>query len=387
MSDSRVKWISTNHPIADLRDWHTNNKIIIQPDFQRRLVWSQSAKIMLMDTILNNIPMPKIFLSKEINKQSTIRRVIDGQQRINAILEFVDGKFSLDAPYQGEYKGKKFDELPQDVQDNFLSYEINFNEVSFITEEQIREIYSRVNKYSFPLTQQELRKADYPGKFYNLAEKIASDSFFESIKLFSVANRRRSADVEYASELLVVLIDGPQEKKESLNSFYLRGTQWTTDDFERYNAIYEKIICEMKLIHAKVKLSNSRFRQKADFYALFDAVRLMVNSGGTLQGKDLTFLAKDLKFIDENISPNSQYLDLQEYALKCISHANSKSSREWRSRFLQIFLQGTFLQTRPDTELFTRIKMEEMKLEDISKKTLSWPKGEAIFQYSNSIFK
>ena len=94
MNDNRVTWSSTNHPIADLKDWHNDHKIIIQPDYQRRLVWNQSAKIMLIDTILKNIPMPKIFLSKEINKtQSTVRKVIDGQQRINAILEFIDGKF------------------------------------------------------------------------------------------------------------------------------------------------------------------------------------------------------------------------------------------------------------------------------------------------------
>ena len=388
MNDNRVTWSSTNHPIADLKDWHRDQKIIIQPDYQRRSVWNQSAKIMLIDTILKNIPMPKIFLSKEINKtQSTVRKVIDGQQRINTILEFIDGKFALDAPYQGEYEGKKFAELPKLIQNQFLSYEIDFNEVSFISEEQIREIYSRVNKYSFPLTTQELRKADYPGEFYRLAEKIASDEFFESIKLFTVANRRRSADVEYASELLVVLIDGPQEKKESLDSFYLNGTKWTHQEFESYNKRYEKILEEIKRIHAKIKLSNTRFRQKSDFYALFDAVRILVAAGGTLEGKDLTFLVKDLRFIDENISPNSQYSYLQEYALKCVSHANSKSSREWRSKILQTFLQGTFLCTKPDPKVFIRTKVEEHNSGELFDKTLTWPEEASVFQYSNSVFK
>lgn len=388
MNDNRVTWSSTNHQIADLKDWHKDQKIIIQPDYQRRSVWNQSAKIMLIDTILKNIPMPKIFLSKEINKtQSTVRKVIDGQQRINTILEFIDGKFALDAPYQGEYEGKKFAELPKLIQNQFLSYEIDFNEVSFISEEQIREIYSRVNKYSFPLTTQELRKADYPGEFYKLAEKIASDEFFESIKLFTVANRRRSADVEYASELLVVLIAGPQEKKESLDSFYLNGTKWSSKDFEFYNERYERILEEIKRIHAKIKLSNTRFRQKSDFYALFDAVRILVDAGGTLKDKDLTFLVKDLRFIDENISPNSQYSYLQEYALKCVSHANSKSSREWRSKILQTFLQGTFLCTKPDPEVFIRTKVEEHNSIELFAKTLSWPEDTKAFQYSNSIFK
>ena len=250
----------------------------------------------------------------------------------------------------------------KDIQNQFLSYEINFNEVSFISEEQIREFYSRVNKYSFPLTTHELRKADYPGQFYKLAEKIASDDFFESIKLFTVANRRRSADVEYASELLVVLIAGPQEKKESLDSFYLNGTKWSSKDFEFYNERYERILEEIKRIHAKIKLSNTRFRQKSDFYALFDAVRILVDAGGTLKDKDLTFLVKDLRFIDENISPNSQYSYLQEYALKCVSHANSKSSREWRSKFYKHFCKVLFCVQNQTPKYLYELKLKSIIL-------------------------
>ena len=194
-------------------------------------------------------------------------------------------------------------------------------------------------------------------------------------------------DVEYASELLVVLIDGPQEKKETLDSFYLNGTKWTSQEFEFYNERFEKILEEIKRIHAKIKLSNTRFHQKSDFYALFDAVRILVDAGGTLKDKDLTFLVKDLRFIDENISPNSQYSYLQEYALKCVSHANSKSSREWRSKILQTFLQGTFLCTKPDPKVFIRTKVEEHNSIELFDKTLSWPEDTKAFQYSNSIFK
>ena len=84
-----MNWNSSPHPISDLREWYANKRIIIQPDFQRRPVWSKSAKIMLMDTILLNIPMPKIFLSVKIEGLNTLRTVIDGQQRVNAILEFL----------------------------------------------------------------------------------------------------------------------------------------------------------------------------------------------------------------------------------------------------------------------------------------------------------
>ena len=79
-------WNSSPHPISDIRDWHKSEKLMLQPDYQRREVWSPAARIMLIDTILRNIPMPKIFVSTLIKDERTYRTVIDGQQRISAIL-------------------------------------------------------------------------------------------------------------------------------------------------------------------------------------------------------------------------------------------------------------------------------------------------------------
>ncbi len=246
-----TKWNSSPHPISDLREWALNRKIIIQPDFQRRAVWSKSAKIMLMDTIIANIPMPKIFLSVEIVGMSTIRTVIDGQQRINAILEFLNNEFALDEPYAGEFFGKRFSQLPIEIQGDFLAYTIDYNEVKSISSDEIREVYSRVNKYSFPLNQQELRKADYPGKFLKLAEDLCVHPFLDSIHIFSVANRRRLGDVEYTSELIAAMLAGAQEKKETLDSFYISGAKWNDDEYNFNLKQFENILAEIKIINKR----------------------------------------------------------------------------------------------------------------------------------------
>src|SRR4051812_17956089 len=102
------KWNSSPHPISDLRDWTRANRLEVRPDFQRREVWSQAARVMLIDTILREVPMPKMFLWNAVINESTHRRVIDGQQRILAILAFLDDKFALERPYSGPYLGKKF---------------------------------------------------------------------------------------------------------------------------------------------------------------------------------------------------------------------------------------------------------------------------------------
>ena len=179
-----VKWIFSRHPIADIRDWRNSGRLEIRPDYQRRAVWSSAARIMLVDTILRGIPMPKVFLASSIKDTHTYREVIDGQQRITAILDYLSDDFSLQPPYDGPYFGKTFTELDDKAQDLFLSYQIDFNEAQNATNEETREVYSRVNKYTVPLTKQELRRADFPGDFLTVAEECALNEFFDEAKIF-----------------------------------------------------------------------------------------------------------------------------------------------------------------------------------------------------------
>ena len=125
---AKVDWKSSSHPISDIRDWSRANRLEMQPEFQRNQVWSKAAKIMLIDTILRNIPMPKIFLQGILRKGDTYRIVIDGQQRLTAILEFLNDGFALDTPYDGQYRLKRFSELPAQIQDEILNYNVDINE-------------------------------------------------------------------------------------------------------------------------------------------------------------------------------------------------------------------------------------------------------------------
>ena len=135
-----VRWNSSPHPISDIRDWSEAGRLELRPDFQRREVWSAPARVMLMDTILRNVPMPKIFLANSIRDGRTYRVVIDGQQRISAILDFLRDGFPLHEPYIGDERGKIFSELHEDTQDHFLSYQIDFNEAQNPSDEEVREV-------------------------------------------------------------------------------------------------------------------------------------------------------------------------------------------------------------------------------------------------------
>ncbi len=360
-------WNSSPHPISDIRDWSKARRLELRPDFQRRAVWSAPARIMLMDTILRGVPMPKIFLSNTIRDGNTYRIVIDGQQRITAILDFLRDKFSLDKPYTGDKEGKRFSELDQETQDHFLSYQIDFNEAYNTSDEENREVYSRVNKYTFPLTKQELRRADFPGDFLDVSEELAINEYFNTIGIFTPVNRRRYADVEYVSELLAAMIDGIQDKKVTLDSFYIEYAKWDKRYKKEILGRFSGVLRELNLIFDNsFDISKTRFRQKADFYTLFLVIDEFVSEERTIEQKEIKFLQEDLRILQENIRPESDVEICSEYAIKCVSQANSASSRRWRHSFLKPILAGTYLPRKPDNDgakVFYRL-MEGLSIGD-----------------------
>ena len=401
-----VHWNSSPHPISDIRDWSEADRLELRPDFQRREVWSDPARIMLIDTILRGIPMPKIFLANSIRDGKTYRVVIDGQQRITAILNFLRDQFSLRDPYPGKEKGKKFSELDQKTRDRFLSYPIDFNEAFNASEKEVREVYARVNKYTVALNRQELRRADYPGDFLKVSERLATENYLEDIRIFTPADRRRSADVEYTSELLAAMIDGIQDKKITLDSFYVRYSKWKRDHKKEVIDRFLNVLGELRSIFdSDLDISKTRFRQKADFYTLFLVVDEFVSDGQTVNGKDVGPLQRDLQILHESIRPESISQICREYAIKCVSQANSASSRRWRHEFLKSILAGTYIGSHPDKfgqQVFYKL-MEDLSrghpmcpppefecavcekeiLEDFNDCVLVWDRTAAVKQIDN----
>lgn len=408
-----VKWISSSHPISDIRDWNNSKRLEVRPDFQRQEVWSKAAMVMLMDTILQNIPMPKIFLEAVIRGDDTYRIVIDGQQRIRAILSFLRNEFNLSSPYKGKYLDLYYDDFPDPVKDDFLSYEIDINEIRNASDEIVREIYSRVNKYNIALNKQELRRADFPGQFLKLSEELSQHEFFEDSKIFSIANRRRMGDVEYISELLAILLGGIQDKKSTLDQFYQDYSSWPRKDVSKIKDRFQRIIDDILIIFPmdSFPIAKTRFRQKADYYSLFAAVNELREEGYTLEGKDVSDLREDFEILNFNIVPEAGVELFSEYAIKCVSQGNTFRSRSWRKDFLKDILGGTYINKIPKKEtiekyhdilldLYTegndmgcpphcqecpicKDEIESYKNEDAK---LGWPKETLNFQLSNAIF-
>ena len=93
-----------------------------------------------MDTIIRGLPIPPIFLRQktDINTKSTYREIIDGQQRVRTIIEYIsDESFSILPSFNKEYGGK----LYTIVKENPYRIAEDISGVGFKTADEIVGIY------------------------------------------------------------------------------------------------------------------------------------------------------------------------------------------------------------------------------------------------------
>lgn len=153
--------------------------LILEPSFQREYVWNQPKKQQLIDSILLGIPIPTFYFS--IDKNGNLL-VVDGKQRINSILEFLEGNLSLPSSYRFLCLDKDskhnvhFKELESRVKRKFEDYPLTCYLVdSSVIPRFQNEIFMRVNRGGERLTIQEIRNASNVGKVTYLLNKISDN--------------------------------------------------------------------------------------------------------------------------------------------------------------------------------------------------------------------
>ena len=120
------------------------------PDYQRDFVWDINDKVALIDSIFNNVDIGKfVFVHKEYNTD-TMYEILDGKQRINAILEYYENRF----PYKGLY----FNDLCHRDQNHFENYRITEAEVSDITKEQVLRYFLKLNTNGRVMSKEQISK-------------------------------------------------------------------------------------------------------------------------------------------------------------------------------------------------------------------------------------
>ena len=164
----------------------THKSLVVSPYYQRRARWDTGRKSRLIESFLVNIPVPPVFLYEN---EFARYEVMDGQQRVSAILEYFENQFALRSlEILDSLHGRRFHELPREIRAGLerrsLPAIILLKESAPSPEsaDQLRRyVFQRLNTGGVRLNAQEVRNSVYAGPFNDLLIELSRHLLFTSM--------------------------------------------------------------------------------------------------------------------------------------------------------------------------------------------------------------
>ncbi|MEZ0610454.1 DUF262 domain-containing protein [Fibrella sp. WM1] len=335
----------SNYPIADYCRQMQNSEIIVNREYQRSDgVWPKSARSYLIETVLLGYPIPKLSLSikTDIKTRTTRKEIVDGQQRSTAIYDFYNDKFSISVGSRSIFAGKKFSQLDEEYQLNFINYKLGVDLFSAASDADIREVFRRMNSYTVPLNPAETRYATHQGVFKWFVSDLTK-KYSQSLKDLGVFSEKllvRMNDSTLFTEITKSLIDGIFSASDvQINKFYTSRDKQFPEKDDCENRI-EKIFDYLFSLN---ELWNTALMKPYNFYSLTLAITHHLSPVAKFQtlynlsrptNFDRDTLIRNLQFLSfiQNEDSNT-YPDYKEFIEACSSGTNRIVQRETRFKY------------------------------------------------------
>jgi hypothetical protein len=337
--------VSQPTPIQSIYNWFREGKLFVNRRYQRKLVWSLEEKQKLIESILKKYPIPAILIAERETEGGTYE-IIDGLQRLHAIVSFIETSFStLDDKYfnlelfptakslseSGVFVANvSTNKLVQKEVSKILDYSLALSVMRNATEDQINDVFDRINTYGHRLSDQERRQAGVQNEFSNLVRQVscelrgdvsdevlllsampsisidlptvkhgyevrAEEVFWVQQGILRSTDLRDSMDEQCIADILACIL-GDQliaRTKDSLDAIYIKGSRENTqiiDALNVYGALriaeeFKYCIDEIKkicAINGDEKLRDILFKKRTTnpfpslFAILFIAVHEMI---------------------------------------------------------------------------------------------------------------
>ena len=215
----------SEYTIAELVEQFKRKELIVNRRYQRGGgLWPSSAQSYFIDTILENYPFPKLYFYQvfDQNRRKPIIEVVDGQQRLLTMVDFVNLKVRLNKA-SNKYSGQLFSDLSEEDQERFLMYRVPVDVILAAQRPELLEMFRRMNAYTAPLNAAEKRHAKYQGRFKWFAVELSDviSAILEEWGILTTKQIVRMGDADLIAELVIVLESGIINRSEaSINKVY-----------------------------------------------------------------------------------------------------------------------------------------------------------------------
>lgn len=177
----KTKIVKQTWSILEIYDKIQTSKLVLDPTYQRNVVWKMDKKVSFIESLYMGIIIPPIYVV-EIPGESLLKgasyEVVDGKQRLSTIMGFIQDEFYLSPKYleyyQDCFSNKKFSEIQESYSEStnaMLSSVLDIYVITANSPEFTKyDIFSRLNKGSEPLKVNEIRKAIYQSSTLKLID-------------------------------------------------------------------------------------------------------------------------------------------------------------------------------------------------------------------------
>lgn len=187
-------------------------RYLVNRRYQRKLIWTIEEKVSFIDSVLRGYPVPLVLLVENKLGGRNVYEILDGLQRLNAIMSFIENEYSVQDTYfdlntmaitkdlldRGEVS-QRYPAMQRDKCVRIASYILPLSIYESSDVASTEAVFRRINSGGRKLSRQELRAAGATGHFAGVVRKIAAkvrgdDSASDIIKLrdmnkISITNR------------------------------------------------------------------------------------------------------------------------------------------------------------------------------------------------------
>lgn len=179
--------------VFEIIRWTKKGKFVLDPEFQRSPnAWNEEKKSMFIESLILNLPLPHFYFNKDSSGRLV---VIDGLQRLTAVLDFYYGDFRLEGlkalPWLNGFSKseleEEYDEVWSKIEDKNIPY---YSIMPSVPMAVTYDIFRRINTGGTKLERQEIRNCIYIGRSTRLLKKLSELEDFSYITDFGISPKR-----------------------------------------------------------------------------------------------------------------------------------------------------------------------------------------------------
>jgi hypothetical protein len=278
-----------------------------------------------MDTILNGLPFPEIYVCEgdiDVQRLRTTRLVIDGQQRLTTIRNYIEGKH--DRPLT---KIPSYQSLSHDKKQTFLSYQVVMRDLGKIDEATIREIFRRINLTKFKLDDVEIHNAIYDGSFIQAAKYILENVSLEQYGVLRESEFTRMADLHFMMLVMATIENGGYFAQDREVEPMVAGFN---EDYPNKDHMISLLIKTFAIIRDLGLPFDSMWFRKSNFFTLVVEVAKHITAiPADFKTKLMDF---ETEVMDNKLNPKSDYYRYYSYMYQA---THGRAARVVRGEFVE----------------------------------------------------